>query len=655
MNPGSAQSIIDQAETQAAQNNLSSMVNQPAVNSTTQQAQDALQSSAPAAHAPQSTNHPNLIERLLPTIGGVLGGLGAGAADIVTGGAAIPFSAAIAGAGSALGKTAENEITHQGLGNGVLTSGLEGAAGQAGGALVGGLLGKAGTGLEKFGAANATKAAADTQTQATSQAGIDEATAIKNNFGGVKKEVQAANDMGKNQELLKGFGVDHTDPQAMNDAAKGGLFINDIDNEALGLGSPIKTTDLISSHDITSATPEEQQALVNAGIITPEGRMPATVTPQQANGFAQDINSQLRGTQATLNAATANGRAGDVNILKQQVNNLTNLYKNVQNVSATPEVNQAIAARVISPAEKQQLVTQFGQQEADHIEGAVNDAQTHQDLVKAKLPFAQMNSISNLALHDAQATATPGALARAKSGVATATAGNPLNADSALNLGSLYEGTLGHHPLALAAPLALKAAENPAVQQGVGSLIKSVGGSAAPGILGQVIGNSSNDVAAPAGTGNDVTLNQDMNQGTNPLQAQILAALAQYGNGGAGQLGGAIQAQQHVNEAQAAEQNLAQNFNQAGGAQGPLGGILSRLGATFTGGEAGQYAGQAQADAQTIAQATGVPLQEVEKSLPGLGENQSAAQASLGNLQSLIQALTQGNSPIGGIVGTTQR
>ena len=135
----------------------------------------------------------------------------------------------------------------------------------------------------------------------------------------------------------------------------------------------------------------------------------------------------------------------------------------------------------------------------------------------------------------------------------------------------------------------------------------------------------------------------------------IIADLYNAGNGGLAQLPGAIKANQNVGLAQNAEQNLAQNFNQAGGAQGPIASILSRLGATFTGGEPAQYGGQAQADAQAIAQATGLPLPQIESSIPQLKENQTAAQASLGNIQALIQALTSGSGNAPGIVGAVQR
>jgi hypothetical protein len=634
------QSLIDSAQEQAEQNIANNPFNvTPSPGSTADQNQTYQQTPA----TQPTTGGPNLLERLLPTIGGVGGGLLAGGLDLVTGGAAIPFDAAIAGAGSALGKGAENLVTHQGLGNGVLSSGLEGAVGQGLGEGAGALLGKAGGVL-----GNVSKSMADSQAATASQAAqdaedqaaVDEANATKNNFGGVKPSTQAANSLNDNQALFKSFGVDSTDPVALNHAAKGGLFIDNIDKEALSLGQPIKTTDLISSNDITKATPEEQQALSDSGIITPEGTMSNEVTPLQANQFAQSLNTQVRDAKILMDNAQANSPA-DYNALKQNYNSLNTLYKNVQNVASTPEVNEAVAARTITPAEKAQLVSQYGQKEADYIEDKVNSAQTHQDLVSAKLPFAQMDNVSKAAMRDLQATGTARNVARVKGAVKSQTNGNLLSPDNVVGAGSLFEGTLGHHPLALAAPIIMKALENPAVVGGAGRALTSLGGSAIPGAVGAIVGNTPNDVAGPAGQSNAI-VNNVPNE-TNPFQTAIISALL---NGNSGALNPLYKDEATLNAAQAAEQNLANNFNLAGGAQGPLGGILSRLGSSLTGGEASRYGSQAQADQQAIANAeqlmTGSNVSPQSISVPQITENQSAAQASLGNIQSLIQALLAG-------------
>lgn len=653
-------SIVQSAQDQANQNfnndfgssPLSSLASE---GSTLSQAQQALNGgntgSTNALPGTSAAPHTSILQRLLPTVGGIGGGILGEVLDPFGGGiAGAALGAGLAGGGAAAGKVAENATSGQNLGSGVLTSGLEGSVGQGIGEGAGALLGKAGEAVGGLGAKMAAKDAATASDADAQQAALDEANANKNNFGGVRPEVQASNNMAGNQELLKSFGVDPTDPEAMQNAAKGGLFINNLDNEALALGNPIKTTDLLNSHDIATASEPEQQAFANAGIITPEGGMPSTVTPQQANSFAQDLNNQVRDTQQTMTAAKMAGRSADYAALKNQYTQLNGLYKNVQNVAGTPEVNQAIADRVVTPAEKSQLVDQFGDPEANHIEDAVNNAQTHQDLVKAKLPFAQMNDLSNGALQDMKATGTPRALARVKAAVTPSSGGNLLSPDNVVGAGSLYEGLLKGHPLALAAPLAMKAAESPAAVQGAGSILRSVGASAAPAVAGQVVANSPNDVAGPANSGTGVTL--PPTQGNSVLDQALYEAMQNPLNGGLSQVGSLLPLVQKANAAQAAEQNLAQIYNQAGGAQGPLGGRLGILGSLFTGGEPASYNGQAEADRQAIAQALGEQPGQI--STPSLTQNQSAAQASLGNIQSLIQALTmpQGQTP--GLVGAVQ-
>lgn len=100
---------------------------------------------------------PNFLERALPTIGsiggGILGGLGAGAADVASLGAAAPLvnpiTGAIAGsaAGEAAGKAGQNLLEGQNAGQGVLGAGVEGAVSQAAGEGIGKVAGIGGKAL----------------------------------------------------------------------------------------------------------------------------------------------------------------------------------------------------------------------------------------------------------------------------------------------------------------------------------------------------------------------------------------------------------------------------------------------------------------------------------------------------------------------------
>lgn len=584
----------------------------------------------------------NWFTHLLPTAGGILGGIVGIPGDLLSGGTA---SIAGAGAGSAVGKGIENALEGKSpVDSNVVTAGVEGAAGQG----IGGLIGKGvGKGAELLAgrASGITKTAADSAEQtAVDKAAANTAAAIKNNYGGIKPAVQSSNNLAGNQQLLQKWGLDHTDPQVMADASKGGLFIHGIDEAALGAGAPIKTADLISSKDITTAAPEEQQALVKAGIITPEGSLPITVTPVQANKFAQDLNGQVRDLQATMTNAKANGRVADYNAAKEQYNNLNGLYKNVQNLSASPGVNESIAARTISPEEKQQLVEQLGQGPADHIEQAVNDAQTHQDLVNAKLPFAQMNELSGQALQDLKATATPRAVAREKmdvNGDGTADVAPPsTNVPSLASDLHNANGTVGKTLV-----LGKHAVNNPGILNTL-SRMGSLLSKAAPA-AGVVAGTAPNMAADPvaAQSQQNGTMDATMQPAQqNPLSDLYKTLLQNYQAGGGitpndasttstlATLAPAIQKQ---NLASTELSALPAAFNNAGGAQG-LGGILSHIAGLIPGTAAHTFQQQQEGAAQALAAQLGISPQAAMGLLPQLMQNQQTAGLSggvLGQLQ----------------------
>lgn len=96
----------------------------------------------------QSNNHGGFLSRILPTAGSILGGIGGGIAGTVaapfTGGIINPIDAGIAGAsgGDVLGRIGENALTHQSLKNDLGASAASGAIGQAVGGLLGGITSK---------------------------------------------------------------------------------------------------------------------------------------------------------------------------------------------------------------------------------------------------------------------------------------------------------------------------------------------------------------------------------------------------------------------------------------------------------------------------------------------------------------------------------
>jgi hypothetical protein len=599
------------------------------------------------------------LKRLAPTIGAV--GLPA-IADLLTGGLAAPADIALAGIGGGLGQGVQNLGDNKGfLSGNDITSGLESAAGQGAGELVGKGLQVGG----KFLTDQAGKAA-DAATAAGKPTALDEATSIKNNYGGTRPGVQTANNMQDNLNLMQQWGLDHTDPNAMQHASNGGLFINDIDNTALESGQPLSTPSLLSSSEtnlngnlrdaVTQASPEEQQALQDSGLLTNTGTVPETITPMQANQYAQQLNAQLRDVRATMDNAQANGRAQDYNAAKQQYSQLQSIYDNVQSKLSSPEIDQAIAARTISPEEKTLLESTYGPGEASHIEAAVNGAQTHSDLVKAKLPFAQMNSISKQALGDMQAPATARGVARVSQDVPAAPAQSkgilsmlPTKARGLEGMGALIEMAMGH-PATAAALTAANVLSSPTGMKVGGSVLSKLGGSVVPGAAGALVGSSPSTIAPVQGgsTIPDMNGNLENSQLEAAINAALMTAQAQAAHPympGSGSvlptLQALIGAGTAAQGAQAQSQNLANTFNAAGGAQGPVMGLLSQLGQTFTGGPASllnnQVAQQGASTNQALQAAGSAPAP-----LPSITQSPEAANQAIAGIRNLLSTLGGG-------------
>lgn len=621
-----------------------------------QNALSQLQQSTPTTQASPTSSGGILgdLKRLLPTIGAVAVPT---IADLVTGGLAAPADIALAGLGGGLGQAAQNAAGGKSaLSGNDLTTGLESAAGQAGGELLGKGLQAGG----KFLTGQAAKAAETAEPTA-----LDEATTIKNNYGGTKPGVQSANNMADNLDLLKSFGVDHTDPAAMQQSSNGGLFINNLHNEALASGAPIETSSLLSGgsntrnlvQSVLKSSPEEQEALKNAGLLNDFNALPETVTPQQANQYSQELGAQLRDVRATMDNAQANGRVGDYNAAKTQYSKLETTYKNVQSKIGTPEVNQAIANRTITPEEKQALVDTYGQKQADYMESAVNNAKTHQDLVKAKLPFAQMNTISKQALGDMQAPATARGVARVAQSEPAATPQQskgllsklPLNARGVEEVAGAIESLKGHPAIGLLLAAAGALSGSPEALGAGGSLLSKLGASPASGAAGAIVGSSPSTLA-PA-QGRAATMN-----GTNLQNSAVAVALndalqqariqAQYPfmpNSGSisSVLPTLIQAATQAGSAQQQAQNLSNMYTQAGGAQGPVMGLLSQLGQTFTGGPASLLNNQLGAQTQATQQAMGA-AGATPGAMPSITENPQTANQALIGIRNLLSTLGGG-------------
>ena len=189
--------------------------------------------------APVTTNNTGggllgTLARWAPTIGSVA--LPA-IADIATGGLAAPLDVALAAAGGAGGRMAENAASGQKVLSGNdITAGLEAGVGQGFGKVLNAGLGAAGGALTKFGA----KAAEQTETSAATQAALDEQSRIADEFGAVKP---GAASVGDALTTARGLGLENPTAQDLDSISKiytngdintnGGGVLNTYKNQVL--------------------------------------------------------------------------------------------------------------------------------------------------------------------------------------------------------------------------------------------------------------------------------------------------------------------------------------------------------------------------------------------------------------------------------------
>lgn len=666
-------SLVGQAQQDAQMRTVndfgSTIDNLASQGSTIDQAKQALTGGATPAAPPQPQDNGNTLTRLLPTAGGIIGGLiglPLNALDAVSGIGGTTLDMGLAGGGSALGKALEDKLEGKDVGGDVLTSGLEGAAGQGVGEGVGALLGVGGKLLAGAGTRAAEGAATDAAGQAAAKV-----------YGAIPKGLRQAHDLTGSLQLAGELGLDHTNPQSLVDAGKTANEILDNSvNDALGMAGPV---DANAYYDIVknALTAPERNAL---GGIDPvaiaRGRFGLPNTPaanllKQLNGLGEGIvggqsdPTALRGLLQQVGKAYADaepavtamtGAKDPIQVASHDA--LGEVYNNLKGlIFDRPEV-----AANFAKLEGNILPEDVGGNAA--LAGKLNEvlsgAQDHQPVLDALHQYGNLRNIGHDALVASKGIVTGGTTAAPVNNGLGAIVNNltsKITPSNAIDAGGILESLLGHNPMAGGGiMLANHLARSPEALNGVGGILSKIGASALPGMAGQVVGNSPNDVAGPATGNSAISLNENpaMNPQNSVLYQALNEAIQNPLNGGLSQISTLLPMVQKANQAQAAEQQLANDFNLAGGAQGPVGGILNRVGATLTGGEAASYPAQAAAEAQAIAQATGIPVQQVESALPQQTQNQSAAQASLGNLKSLIQALTLGQQTPG-IVGAAQR
>lgn len=608
---------------------------------------------------PTPTHSGNFLTHLLPTAGGILGGIVGIPGDFLGGAGSIAGAAG----GSALGKTLENSLEgKQALQGSDLTAGAEGAIGGAGGAIAGKILGK-GAGLLGDAAENmASKTASDT----AAKDAIDQtATAYKD----VSPQLQKLYNAKDSLAHVANMGFDATNPENLSTVAN---TTNDILNEHLN-----KALASSGSVDLSHYPQIIKDALADEGgtlgsfdkIALSRGRL------GQASTQSAKLLSQLEDLGAGV--AKTNSDPNEIRTLTTKLGQLAqdakpgvslktgaidpeqravyNVINNVRdNVKSAlydrPEVNDALKGAIANIAPED-----VGSKElADHLNTVIGSAgksaNPAQDVLKEISRNINIDRLGQEGSKVGQIVTSTGGQARA-----AAEAGLSPEEGGGTILDPFSHMASGNHGNALGSVIkgATHVAKNPAILSTLsraGQLISR--GAPAAGVLAATSPNLAADPVAPVG-GNDTMQPNGADNAMNPnpltdpsqqdvidaarRQAILMPGLAgSNGNSGALSFLSSMQPTlQHNQAAETAAQGLPAALGNAGGAQG-LSGILSRISGLIPGTAAHTYAGERQAVAAQLAQTLGITPQAAEALLPQIMQSQGVA----GQQQGVLSQLT---------------
>lgn len=586
----------------------------------------------------------NWIERLLPTGGSILGGIGGTLLGGPLGG--------VAGAagGSALGKGAEDLLTGKQASLGDLGgAAVEGGVGQLTGLGIGKALGGVGSVLGKLGSK-------------TAEAGADEAYTqpFKSVFGSA---VGKSNNVSDAIPFMRNLGVEGT-PEAWlkaasvatGNTARNPAHMTDVVNKAVSDAGPIVGGDLPSQIDnalgesgvmaadkdakwlrtqldkATTNITVDAQGKPIAGPVTVQNSAGATasqaIDPSSLFTTIQGLEKKIApyykpGVQLSVeDSSKLQGLENASELLKDHLYNSGVIDKTVASTSVSPEDYQ----KILSAAGGNKAL-------ADDVAAKINNATTGQELRAAQQPYVQASKIGQFAKYNNQG-ANPLA-------PVTSSAQDVISPDLKTLAGAAHPrlGMIAS-VLNVLGKTAAKAA--PSVSENIPKLAGPVN------VLSQV-GAHAPSLGAGEQMGQGVMgqgMEPGLNQGNNMYQTegqptgnmgQELALASMY----APSMVPSIQQAQHAQSAQPMLQGLEQAYGHAGGAQGLGGGLLSQISSLIPGTAAYQYNQQKQQAAAAIAKATGLPLPSILAAMPSLMADQSGAMGQFGELQGSLAPMQQ--------------
>lgn len=594
--------------------------------------------------APQPHQSGNFLTRLLPTLGGIVGGIGGELVD--------PFGGGIVGAGllSGAGKAAENAIEGKKVlqGNDI-TSALSGAAGQFGGALAGkalsGATGLVGNLVDKgagklvqgqFAPGTVTGNIAD---DLVHNYGVTDARQV----GQIAKTITGSTE-GNGAALTKG--VEHALMKNGTPVDVGGISAG-ATKAGMGTGAPSLVNDLMGSETAIGDTAAKKiSAQVGKSVQNMLGGPNGSVGSQLADPL--DVHKQEQLFRSLASNATKGAQPTPEQAAVSRVYNsiADELHQRAfsPNGTAVP-LTDDIKSKVIDGLAPIRDVnpTAYGQ-----LIKEVHGADTAEDLKGLQSKWVGLDKALNITnkAADASGGLSTSSIAAGTAPVAGAVAKGVPGVLMGAGAAAIKSPTADRAGAAMATRLA-KVLTNPTM--------KKILTKGAP-VAGQVVAGAPNLVAPPVTgatpmggmvTGNTMQPGQVQPGGaqSSPQTIAFQTALAgmadpYVASSYAPLLQSLLPGVQHAQTAQAALTGAEGAFQQAGGGQGLLGGLLSKLGGSITGGPAAAYSQQAEQLKQQLL-ALGVPA----SAIPQLTQTSDAANTNFSILQQLINS-QGGGSPI---------
>lgn len=610
---------------------------------------------------------PNGLEKLLPTIGsvggGILGALIPGLGE--TGIGEVGGSAA----GGALGRHIENMLTGQ-------TGGELGAAAEGGiGAGVGGLLGKAVGGVGKGALGFLANKTAAPELSAAEQAtkNLAEYTAPSDELLKGERFSNAAGEQkyGTTMGMMQKMGVENT-PESLKQAADtvtgnptgAGAFLSKKLGEFAGKAGDINDTQLIPSlntamgggfnlldREASRAGGEAVDWLSSklADAVKSSGREGTVYDSNKLLQLIKDIGKKSEEFAPSDPRVTVNvNDAARANMLRSAQKELEDtLYERggvndmVKNYHTTSEEEAQIKKAAPTPAV------------AQHVIDSLNNSQSAAELRGAQTPFVRASKIADLVnfakerpnqpLPEEGPHAAEGLTRAAVNGlmgsapdkikaIASVSGGfipalNKIAQGGSDVLGKIPMGRIGAGAGAGLATLGGSAA---AAGGGPGDLTQGGGGMPPAGPMGAMAGGGGGQPGGPTLangaplTNPNILAQLDTMMATDPYLAQSLAPVVQ-------QLAGPVTAAQAAQQMLPEYQSTLAQGTQGGG---PLGFLLAKISGALTGGPAAQVGPQQQA-IQALLTRAGAPGMQV----PGLFANPAGTAAGMAPTASVLGAL----------------